>query len=320
MRLNGSMFHDAMTINHIMIDGKQVNVHNSEIDYGIISQYLLEEDSGKTEFTLSKKDYQTLSMLRDFDLKVKDSKIHIKTQNGNILLANMKEEKIPDTSLGDNAIQLNVKPSDFASGEKFVGNDKAHIQLNGVNITPTGYLISNSKCIYMRKADTGATEPICVPKEAFKYISSAETCMTDGKRAAFIGPQGVFYISLIVVAMDMPKFDTKQICAVAADKKQFIDTLKLLRGYSSVVQMIFDSGLRLLANSETNEFDIVVKSELAKGSKLNVKLYIDDVLKIVELEEENKIVLSFNDRMMVFNKDETTAVCAYINQPDREVM
>ena len=53
---------------------------------------------------------------------------------------------------------------------------------------------------------------------------------------------------------------------------------------------------------------------------MNVKLYIDDVLKIVELEEENKIVLSFNDRMMVFNKDETTAVCAYINQPDREVM
>lgn len=172
----------------------------------------------------------------------------------------------------------------------------------------------------MRKADTGAAEPICVPKEAFKYISSAETCMTDGKRAAFIGPQGIFYISLIVVAMDMPKLDTKQICAVAADKKQFIDTLKMLRGYSSEVQIVFDGGLHLLAKSETNEFDIVVKSELAKGSKLNVKLYIDDVLKIVELEEENQIVLSFNDRMMIFNKDETTAVCAYINQPDREVV
>jgi hypothetical protein len=314
------MFRDAMTINHIVIDGKQINVHNSDIDYGIINQYLLDKDSGKTEFTLSKKDYQTLSMLSDFDLKVKDSKIHIKTQNGNILLANMKEEKIPDTSLGDNAIQLNVKPCDFTAGEKFVGNDKARIQLNGVNITPSGYLISNSKCIYMRKAETGAAEPICVPKEAFKYISSAETCMTDGKRAAFIGPQGIFYISLIVVAMDMPKLDTKQICAAAVDKKQFIDTLKMLRGYSSEVQMIFNVGLHLLAKSETNEFDIVVKSELAKGSKLNVKLYIDDVLKIVELEEENQIVLSFNDRMMIFNKDETTAVCAYINQPDREVV
>ena len=153
MKLNGSMFRDAMTINHIMIDGKQANFHNSEINFGIISQYSLDKD-GKEEFTLSKKDYQTLSMLGDFDLKVKDSKIHIKTQNGNILLANMKEEKIPDTSLGDNAIQLNVKPCDFAAGEKFVGNDKAHIQLNGVNITPSGYLISNSKCIYMRKADT----------------------------------------------------------------------------------------------------------------------------------------------------------------------
>lgn len=320
MNLNGSMFRDAMTINHIMIDGKQVNVHNSEINYGIISQYLLNKNSDRTEFTLSKKDYQTLSMLSDFDLKVKDSKIHIKTQNGNILLANMKEEKIPDTDLGDNAIRLDVKPSDFAAGEKFVGNDKAHIQLNGVNITPTGYLISNSKCIYMREAKTGAKKPICVPKEAFKYISSTETCMTDDKRAAFIGPQGIFYISLIVVAMDMPKLDTKQICAAAADKKQFIDTLKMLRGYSSEVQMIFNGGLHLLAKSETNEFDIVVKSELAKGSKLNVKLYIDDVLKIVELEEENQIVLSFNDRMMIFNKDETTAVCAYINQPDREVV
>ena len=131
MKLNGSMFRDAMTINHIMIDGKQVNVHNSEINYGIISQHLLDEDSDRAEFTLSKKDYQTFSMLGDFDLKVKDSKIYIKTQNGNILLANMKEEKIPDTSLGDNAIQLNVKPCDFAAGEKFVGNDKAHIQLNG---------------------------------------------------------------------------------------------------------------------------------------------------------------------------------------------
>ena len=79
----------------------------------------------------------------------------------------------------------------------------------------------------MRKADTGAAEPICVPKEAFKYISSAET-YDDGKRVMFIGPQGIFYISLIVVAMDMPKLDTKQICAVAADKKQFIDTLKCL--------------------------------------------------------------------------------------------
>ncbi len=33
MKLNGSMFRDAMTINHIMIDGKQANFHNSEIKF-----------------------------------------------------------------------------------------------------------------------------------------------------------------------------------------------------------------------------------------------------------------------------------------------
>ncbi len=66
------------------------------------------------------------------------------------------------------------------------------------------------------KSGYRSCKPICVPKEAFKYISSAETCMTDGKRAAFIGPQGIFYISLIVVAMDMPKLIQSKSVAAAA--------------------------------------------------------------------------------------------------------
>lgn len=56
-----------------------------------------------------------------------------------------------------------------------------------------------------------------------------------------------------------------------------------------------------------------------KGSKLNVKVYIDDVIKIIELENEDQVLLSFNNRMLIISKRCTTAACAYLNQPNREV-
>lgn len=319
MKLLGMMFQHPMSINHITV-AENLTIHNTENEYGIISQYALKQVEQEMQFTLSRKDYQTLSMFDEFDLTLKNHKIIVKTKNGRIVLADMVDVKIPDTTLGEDAIKLNVVARDFAPGHRFVGNDSSRVQLNGVNITPNGYLISNAKCLYMRSADTGAVSPICVPKEAFKYIGDSAMCMTDGKRAAFVNPDGqIFYISLMVVADRMPNLDTKQVCAITANKKQLVETLKMVRGYSPEVELLFNGCLHLISKSESDEFDIKVESKMAKGTKLHVKLYIDDMMKIIDLEKEDQILLSFNNKMLIYNKDETTAVCAYINQPDREV-
>ena len=93
----------------------------------------------------------------------------------------------------------------------------------------------------------------------------------------------------------------------------------MLRGYTDELQILNDNELRAKTSSETNEFDITLDGKLVKGSKLNVKVYIDDVIKIIELENEDQVLLSFNNRMLIYQKDDTTAACAYLNQPNREV-
>lgn len=320
MKFIGSMFKNAMTTNHIEVKNGVVTIHNTENDYGFITMFNIDEKNDEMTFTLSKKDYHTLSMFVSFDLTTKENKIFVTMPKSKITLADMTDACIPDTSLGDNTIQISVNSNDFEPGQKFVGNDQTRVQLNGVNITPTGYLITDSKCIYIHKADTGIKNTICVPKEAFKYIKDTNTCMTDGKRAAFVNNEGqLFYTSLMVVAMDMPQLNINQVCAITVNKKHLLESLKMLRGYTNELQILNDNELRAKAASETNEFDITLDGKLVKGSKLNVKVYIDDVIKIIELEKEDQVLLSFNDRMLIYQKDDTTAACAYLNQPNREV-
>ena len=77
MKFIGSMFKNAMTTNRIEVKNGVVTIHNTENDYGFITMFNIDEKNDEMTFTLSKKDYHTLSMFVSFDLTTKENKIFV---------------------------------------------------------------------------------------------------------------------------------------------------------------------------------------------------------------------------------------------------
>lgn len=313
MKLTGKMMLNAMMYNNIKAKDGIVTIHNTDYNgYGFVSTYTT-ECQDELEFTLSKKDYQTLSIFDEMDVKVNTDKITVKTKSGKITLANLVDISVylPNT---ENTYETNIKPSDFLMAEKFAGDDATRVQLNGCNCTSDGYFISDTHCFFVRGKDLfpmkDTKTKICIPKESFKYIGDMDTCFTDEKVAVFLNQaQGkMFYTSLINVSMFVPKLNYDETFVIKVDKSELLNTAKMLKNYNKALQMKYiDDNLHLIIDNENNKFDIVIQSELIKGSHLQIYHNIDNLIKIVGLIDGAETILTFNKIMCFYKGNDFSA-------------
>lgn len=322
MNLNGYMFKNAMMYNFITVKDQVISIHNTDEEgYGFIT-YIKTDEVGELTFTLSKKDYQMLSHFDVFNLTVSKDVIKVKAKNSNINLANLIDIKavIPDTK---DARTVDVKPNDFLKGKSFVGNSKTKIQVNGVNVSPDGYLLTDSYHFYMQRINTGVSESICIPKEIFGFIKDMATCMTDNKTVVFINDAGnqLFYSSLLSKAQPLLKLDTDTSVVLKCKTNDLFHQLCIMKGYTDYVNLKqHDNILHLYSHEETNIFDLEVESKFIKGSKLNVTVNLEHLIRIIELETNTDIELRFADRMMLYACGSISAGDMYVAQQEpREV-
>lgn len=316
MRFSGEMFRNAMLYNFVTVKNKVVQIHNTNNEnYGFISMYNTDSEE-EINFTLALKDYQTLSMLGKFELKVAENKINIKTSSGKITFANILDINIPQPDI-DNAESINIKPSEFMVGKSFVGNDPAKPQYAGCNVTPSGYFITDSFHFFIRYKKTEVKETVCIPKETFRYIDDVNQCATDGKIIVFAKESQLFYSSLVATAADIPKISMTEIVSIKVSRSELVDNLKMLKSYADRVQLKFDKKLKLLAVSETNNFELGIESILEKGNKLLATVSISKALKIVEVFKEDKIVLMFDKKMIFIKNEDTIAATSFMQQQEK---
>lgn len=312
MRLFGNMLKNAMMYNYFSTKDGTLRIHNSDDDgYGIISSYSLDDIENDVSFVLSKKDYQTLSGFDEFILEVKEQKVNVKTTNGKITFTNMKDVHEPELNMKD-AYELKINVDDFLEGRKFVGNDQTKIYLNGCNIASDGYFISDLKCGFIHYVDIGIEEPLCLPKESFKYIAGKNSCMTDGKMIAFMSPGNLFYTNLIAKATPIPKFDFSETVSILVKKRELMHNLSLLKNYTEHMKVSFhDDSLHLCANEENYDFDFEVAGEMIIGNNLsNYGIVIGQFMKILELFSDEDIVIHFNERLCFSRKDDVIGMMA----------
>ena len=319
MKLLGKMLHNAMLYNNVKADNRVVTIHNTDHDgYGFVSIYAI-QSSDSVEFTISKKDYQTLSMFDQMDIAIKDNKISVKTKNGKITIANLTDIDMLIPNI-DDVYDTQIKPNDFLPGRKFVGNDKVKIQSNGCNCEPNGYFISDSHVFYIFVKDTYLKNKINIPKEAFDYIGDMTTCSTDEKIVVFANPERgqMFYTTLINVSMNIPKLEYSEIFKAAFDKAELHETFKLLKPYSKFVEFKYINGqMHLLTSEETNNFDIIVSCDVINGTKLQTYQSIDNLLKIIDLSDVSDVTLSFNKNMCFYQNDDVKAGSLHYRGTDK---
>lgn len=99
-----------MLYNNVKADNRVVTIHNTDHDgYGFVSMYAI-QSSDSVEFTISKKDYQTLSMFDQMDIAIKDNKISVKTKNGKITIANLTDIDMLIPNI-DDVYDTQIKPN-----------------------------------------------------------------------------------------------------------------------------------------------------------------------------------------------------------------
>ena len=94
-----------------------------------------------------------------------------------------------------------------------------------------------------------------------------------------------------------------------------------MKGYTDYVNLKqHDNILHLYSHEETNIFDLEVESKFIKGSKLNVTVNLEHLIRIIELETNTDIELRFADRMMLYACGSISAGDMYVAQQEpREV-
>lgn len=328
MRLLGKMLNNAMMYNNIKASSNGViTIHNTDHDgYGFVSNHAAKV-SEDTEFTLSQKDYRTLSTFKEMDINVKNNKITVKTKNGKITLANLIDVHTFVPSF-DEVYSTNIFPKEFLIGEKFVGNDKIMVQLNGCNCNSDGYLITDNHCFFVWNKDTGlpVTEnsegkkqktKICIPKECFKHIGNMTSCFTDESIIVFTNEEEgiLYYTALNAVASPMLKLDFDDKVHVNFDKAELTYTLKMLKNYNKHIKIkLIDGKIHLISEEETNNLDITVWCEVVKGTKLSVMHNAEYLLKLIDLCKDSEITLMWSTKMCVYKNNQFIAGSMHYGQ------
>lgn len=300
MKLNSNLFNTryAMSINHIAISDGFMVIHSADTpDSGFILKYEVEDDGNKYDFTLSKKDFTTLSKLGSFDLEVKDNVIHVKNNNVKMKLGNTVESHLHEPDIGEMKL-LNLKGKDVLDGKEFINDaDKTQIQLHGVSVFETGLIATDKQIMYTQYCDTGVSEAINIPKSCFKYIDPEANVHTDGRLAVFINGNVMMYTSLIAVKLGDIATDKMKVPTVLLklDTKELKYYMSILQGYDGGQMELeyVDGMLHVKQHSDGNEFNFTLPAEMLQGEKLHVT---------TSQKSMNAILSKMNDEPLGFCK------------------
>lgn len=276
MRLQSELFNTkyAMNINHIAISDGEMVIHSADSpDSGLMLKYKVKDDGNKYDFTLSKKDFTTLSKLGSFDLEVKDDVIHISNNTMKMKLGNMAQTlKEPDI---EEMKPLKLSGADILAGKDFISeHDKGQIQLHGVSVFETGLIATDKQIMYTKYCDTGVSEGINIPKSCFKHIDPEAKVFTDGRLAVFVKDNVMMYTSLIANKLGDKLQDKmkKPIVILELDVQKFRNIANILKDYKAEkIELEYqDNALHIRQHADGNEFDFTLPVQITQGEKLHV--------------------------------------------------
>lgn len=331
MRLSSDFFDTkyAMEYNRVIsiADAEAIIIHSTDkTGMGFICKYkatgLLED----MDFTISKRDYATISKLGEFDLTIKNKKITVKSTKAKFVLTDMVDVHVEEPETGDMKA-LSITPEDIAESKDFIGYDKTRVQMNGVTVFPEGIIATDGGSFYIKYKSSGMSDKINIPKESLQYLKEDAEVATDGRVTVFSMGNRMFYTSLITTALyDPTKNEHKEpLVTLKLNISELLAAIDMVKGYTTCVKLHMKDGILHVKSSpkpgeEDHEIDIVVEVQEYHGKALCMRMDTDNLKKVIRGTESGIIGFTKTNVVTHDEKEDVYKIAMLYASKDTEVV
>ena len=299
MKMNSSIFTDAMKYNHIKVKDDQMTIHNYDgVGVGIIKTIKLDEPSTKEmDFVLNDKDYRFVNKLGDIDLDITKTGLNIKKGGNKFKFAFLKDYPKFDIDL-DNARELAIDFETLKKASTFVGDGKTAPQYAGINVLDGVILTTNRAAIMRKKFDNQSGIEVNIPGNVTKYIVDEENMKFKANSKFFICESfnRLMYSTLIENRITNKEIKLNTVYSFVVNRNELSNELKMIRDYTDVVKTrVEDRYLNLKVSTSEQTFELKIKTTSFEGDSLIQNFGIKNLLLILNAVEIEDIKIEVSE-------------------------
>lgn len=298
MKIDTSIFTDAMRYNRIMITDSEVKIHNYDAStMGVMTVRKMDHAMDPAVFTLNEKDYRFISRLGNVDMDVTENEIRIKCKGSKYRFALLKEAPEFEPDL-DNLKDVGVTFDVIQKASAFTGNVPGQPQYSGVNILNDVLMASNRAAVMRKKIANDLGYEINIPGSSIKHMQEHEKMFlkTNGKFLACLTPGRIFYTTLIENKISNVSLQLDDKFKVTLNRSELVNELKKISEYAETAKFTYrDDRFSIQASTNEQDFDIQLDAEFS-GKAVIMQLNVKQLLLIVNAVEIDDVTLEFTDK------------------------
>lgn len=299
MKVNSSIFTDAMKYNHIKVNNGEMQIHNYDaVGVGIVKTIKLDDQSQKEmDFVLNEKDYKFISKLGEIDLETTKKGVTIKKGGNKFKFALLQDYPLFDIDLNDSH-ELAIDFELLKKASTFVGDGKTAPQYAGINVLNEVILTTNRAAIMRKKFNNESDIEVNIPGNVTKYIVDEDNLKFRANKKFFVceSPNRLMYSTLIENKISNKEIKLDKTYSFVVNRNELLNELKMIREYTDVVKVRVEDGfLNLKVSTSEQTFELKIGTTSFEGETLIQNFGIKNLLLILNAVEIEDIKIEVSE-------------------------